>query len=320
MALPFEKLHLLPSHHSPATTAGPMGPRNFVVVGSWWLTREVELSTARAAMVTLEAVAGGGPIARWSLPASKNDPTALGTSRAHRCQCAAATGGTASPLCPVHAIWDQLLLLKKHFPSRWHDGKPRDDLPLFPTQLGGVVTKEAAVETLEWAARHLGAPASTPDGSERLSGHSMRATGAQGLAARGWHLWTLQLLGRWGSEAIRTYVREAPLQAMLHSPSPTTSMDIDEVVAALATRLRSAAAPAPLPGSSALVDAPSLAREHLARQEAAPQDFVANDVSGIVHVRATPDMAKCGWRFARRPHSLSANAPQEYCRCANCFA
>ena len=47
--LPMENLASLPASHTPVCPTGPLGPRNFVVVGTWWLTREVELSTARAA-------------------------------------------------------------------------------------------------------------------------------------------------------------------------------------------------------------------------------------------------------------------------------
>ena len=50
------------------------------------------------------------------------------------------------------------------------------------------------------------------DGSERISGHTLRVTGAQGLARLGLELWAIQLFGRWGSEAVKLYVRLAPLE------------------------------------------------------------------------------------------------------------
>ena len=47
------------------------------------------------------------------------------------------------------------------------------------------------------------------DGSLRISGHSLRASGAQLLARLGFDMLSIQLLGRWGSDALLTYVRGA---------------------------------------------------------------------------------------------------------------
>ena len=51
----------------------------------------------------------------------------------------------------------------------------------------------------------------SPDGTERVSGHSLRVTGAQGLARLGLDAWSIQLLGRWGSAVVFGYIREAAL-------------------------------------------------------------------------------------------------------------
>ena len=50
-------------------------------------------------------------------------------------------------------------------------------------------------------------PTVSPDGSEAITGHSLRVTGAQGLARFGLDAWTIQLIGRWGSAAILRYIR-----------------------------------------------------------------------------------------------------------------
>ena len=84
------------------------------------------------------------------------------------------------------------------------------------------------VETIIKAGEALGIARESPDGSERLSGHSLRVTGAQGLAAMGWHLWAVQLQGRWGSDTIKKYLREAPLAHP--SPTPSAALDIDALV------------------------------------------------------------------------------------------
>ena len=154
-----------------------MGPRSAMVVGAWWMMREVELSTMRAALVTLTGDWSRTSLgARLTLPASKNDAAALGAARAHRCHCLSAV----LPLCPTHAIADQIAFLALTFPHRFRNGMPDFDLPLFPDAYGNAVSKQAMVETILFAARWLGVQ-DLRDGAQRVSGHSLRCTGAQGL-------------------------------------------------------------------------------------------------------------------------------------------
>ena len=70
-------------------------------------------------------------------------------------------------------------------------------------------------QTIVKAAQLLEAPTITADGSEIVSGHSLRVSGAQGLARLGLDTWAIQLLGRWGSDRVRGYIRE--VQADLES-------------------------------------------------------------------------------------------------------
>eukprot|EP00959_Pyramimonas_sp_CCMP1952_P426132 8925539-Pyramimonas_sp.AAC.1 len=51
-ALPFEELHRLPRGRVPWVPGGPANSRLLIIAGSWWLLREVELSTTRAALAT----------------------------------------------------------------------------------------------------------------------------------------------------------------------------------------------------------------------------------------------------------------------------
>ena len=67
-------------------------------------------------------------------------------------------------------------------------------------------------DTIRAAAVHLGVALASPDHTEQVTGHSLRATGAQGLARAGVEEWAIQLLGRWGSKAIRSYTRLAALE------------------------------------------------------------------------------------------------------------
>ena len=52
-ALPLARLHELPEGRTPWVPGGPLNPRAAVLCGAWWQFREVELSTARAALAEL---------------------------------------------------------------------------------------------------------------------------------------------------------------------------------------------------------------------------------------------------------------------------
>ena len=141
-------------------------------------------------------------------------------------------------------MWDQLLFLQRRFPDRF-SGKadslqlrrPISDLPLFPTSDGRICSKESVAATIVAAGLKLGVR-DLPDDSAKLTGHSLRVTGAQGLAALGLDLWAIQLLGRWGSERVKTYVREAQLGRAAHwAATAARHRDLEEVVAEVTARL-----------------------------------------------------------------------------------
>ena len=163
------------------------------------MTREVVLATSRDRMVELSVGGKGVLAARWHLSASKTDIEAVGMARTLVCNCANPPGWPQAGrrTCPAHLMADQLLLLRTYFPDRYDaNGVPDWELPLFPTIAGEVVSKDAMVATIIKAGEMLGVARESPDGSERLSGHSLRVTGAQGLTGLGWHLWAIQLQGR----------------------------------------------------------------------------------------------------------------------------
>ena len=160
---------------------------------------------------------------------SKTDQQALGAVRSHRCLCGR---GFDVSSCPAHVAWDRLLSLRETFPDRFGSDP---DLPLFPDEHGNPVAKEAVVRTIEAGARRLGMTLESPDGAEKIGGHSLRVTGAQELARLGYHLWYVQLFGRWGSEVVRKYLREAPLDAPSSSScSRVSAVDLAELAGHLA--------------------------------------------------------------------------------------
>ena len=184
----------------------------------------------------------GNPlVATLTLPASKTDQTALGTARAHPCLCGV---GVPRPDCPVHALWDQLLVLRRSFPALHVAGRPSPSLPLFPTLQGTAISKQNFVKTVLEGARRTGQQQQNADATLRLSGHSLRATGAQHLARLGADLLSIQLLGRWGSTAVLSYVRDAAV-------GPDAARSRSRALGASLQELSAAAAGAQLPAPTA---------------------------------------------------------------------
>ena len=325
-ALPFGKLDRLPLSTQPWVAGGPMRPRNSIVMGAWFLTREIELSTAVAGSLELSLDAAGRPRVRFHLPASKSDMKATGTAREHGCSCS----GRVSASCPAHAAWDQWSFLRREFPDRWQGDRPDGDLPLFPCHRGTACAKEAMTSHIQHAAALLGVELAAPDGSERVTGHSLRATGAQGLASAGVDTWAIELLGRWGSDVVRSYIREARLHDaanMAHRVSASTT-HLDELVAGIVHRVLAGGAGATSSSSSTslalaseacsgLLLEPSAALSlaapladsvQIAEAEAAPRpttDFVLNRATGTAHRAvvgphtgvAASWVAACGWKY-----------------------
>ena len=200
--------------------------------------------------------------------------------------------------CPAYLMADQLLLLRAYFTDR-HDsnGVPDWELPLFPAITGEVTSKEAMVATIVKAGEMLGVARESPDGSERLSGHSLRVTGAQGLAVLGWHLWAIQLQGRWGSDTTNKYLREAPL--VHHSTTPVSAVDVDALIEKILPLLQQPdrqprPAPTPSPAQSEHVErlldqqasltirsSPSSSAS--SERALTPTDLVVNLNSGFTH-------------------------------------
>ena len=343
LGLPLLRLgELLSPLGDPWVPGGPVGPGCAMVAGAWFLTREVELATTRACLIALELGVDGERIVRWHLPASKTDVEARGVSRAHGCSC---SSSSRSLSCPYHAVLEQLERLRARFPERCLDGAFDQDLPLFPSSSGEVVTKDAMTATIVSAAERLGVPTAAPDQSARVSGHSLRVTGAQGLARAGVEVWAIQLLGRWGSSTVLEYIREVPLElSSSWAARVTKSKELDALL-----RDRSLPAPSgpilPLSSTSAPLRPPvdsTTVRE--VYSEALREARLADDVAATPAVqcryvhsdggkwhRLAPAgligssfgwMSACGWRFGGSLASLSSELPPNLCHkllCARCF-
>ena len=341
-ALPLLRLNELdPSSDDHFVPHGPVGAACAMIAGAWFLAREVELSTARAALIEFSTDGFGKPIVRWRLPASKNDQEAHGVARAHGCCCLPPEVAS----CPFHALEFQLGRLRRLFPSRFRNDRPALDLPLFPDVNGEVVSKEAMSDTIREAARRLDIPLDSADGSERVSGHSLRVTGAQGLARAGVDTWAIQLLGRWGSATVLEYVQAVPLERSASwARAAATRSTMDDLLASPGRSLPSVLPSSPSPpvhedaldrvaaaaaGGGAEADR-ALEHEQRAATPSAGQEVYVQSDARIWHrvppaLRVGPSAswsASCGWRFAGKEASQSDALPATLVYkflCARCF-
>ena len=177
--------------------------------------------------------------------------------------------------------------------------------------------------TFVHAAGLLGVPTVSPDGSEAITGHSLRVTGAQGFARLGLDTWTIQLIGRWGSDAILRYIRAIPLErAALWAADAVLRRDLPPVLEDLvkacvdrpseAARLVHEAASQTPPEWSATVEAlveplqvAAVVASPLPAEVCWVRDLATRSTRGLFHIPDVPLeglplgswKTRCGWRF-----------------------
>ena len=138
----------------------------------------------------------------WTLPKTKLDPRALGTTRTWGCVC----DNDPAVACPFHALRDQLISCRALAVDLSLDFS---SLPLFPTDRGTRVKDAAAVRTITLLATALGLPTVCPNnGNPLFGGHSLRTGGASALAELGISLLRIQAMGRWHSDLVIRYAGE----------------------------------------------------------------------------------------------------------------
>lgn len=180
----------------PFHTEGPVHVKALITCATMFLLRELEASAIDVADVTLSDTA-----VSLNLPVSKVDWKAKGCTRTWTCVC-----DTDLP-CPFHTLSAHMVALEKFRHDRAELLDP--DSPLFPNAAGDYCSKAGMVATLRTAIGNTASKAR--DGSWLVSGRSFRITGARTLAHHGLDPITIQLIGRWGSDAVLTYIAEPPL-------------------------------------------------------------------------------------------------------------
>ena len=186
-----------------------------VVLGSWFLCREIELANLRVKHMVVDTAAKQVTL---TLMASKTDTVGSMVHRKHSCYC----GVVPENICPYHAalrIADECSVDPEDFLF-----SPTPGIPLSKPQ-----TIELIHEVLQSAGVNLSRPGAPDEPDvQRFGGHCLRVSGAQHLCRMRIPVSTIMLLGRWGSRAIERYVQETELedlfpvaQSTAPSPRPT---------------------------------------------------------------------------------------------------
>ena len=192
---------------APLASSGPINPRAMILVSTLFMLRELEASAVDRRDVTFTEDS-----VTLRLPVSKVDWQAKGCSRTWSCLCDRGLS------CPVHVLLDHCALLERTFGDR--------NCPLFPTTDLEYCTKAGVVNTIREAVLMAKGTAKDGRGNWCISGHTFRITGARTLCAWGLDPITIQLIGRWGSTAVLSYLADAPLQGFCNRLSRSCEFSI----------------------------------------------------------------------------------------------
>ena len=179
------------------------------IMGTWFLNRGIEL---RAADITDVSFDHTQRRVTWRLPASKTDIEARGTSRTHGCCCT----HERHALCPYHVSLDMVNAVH----TRFADNVFGEKFPLFPTTNGSRPSKRHIATAIKQGAALCGA---SNDITDDIAEHALRVSGAQMFSRAGFELYVIQLIGRWGSDAIKRYVQDTPLLFQSHFAQRTAA-------------------------------------------------------------------------------------------------
>ena len=205
----FDLRGLVKVEEIPPRPGWPRYPKASVVVFSLFACREMEAACRLRCQVTFEDKQGTCGVVCLSLPATKTDPKGEGVIRKQGCLC------SCSPeLCPVRAA----------------DGTERGAGPQSPflatEDVDTPPSKKSMIEMFRAVAAALGW---SDDAVQALTGHVLEG-GAQFMARQNLEYYRIQLFGRWGSDTVLRYLREAPLEGSEQwLPSRLQNVTLEEV-------------------------------------------------------------------------------------------
>ena len=127
----------------------------------------------------------------------------------------------------------------------------------------------------------------------RVNEHVCRVSGSQFLTRLGYPLETVQLIGRWGSDAVRRYVQEAPLSCASGSSARPC---ISKTPTQRTVR--------------------TMVKKYL--ETITSKFWVKNTSTNVIHISGAPEFSTenihwqtlCGWRYGQAPHTRFWSLPE----------
>ena len=308
--------------------------KDVVIIGLWYMLREVEMANARAVDVQLI-----GSDVSMTVPLHKTDPHGKFTQRTLSCSC----GAKIHALCIWHSCERHLLRLEEH-PCRTTSHR----FPLFPEADGTVAAKARFIDAFRRVISAAGIPTTRlgPQGlpMQRFHGHCLRVSGAQMLTSAGVDLALVQLLGRWTSSSVWRYVQDSGLNQLPRVAGQVLNQEdegghvrlrVAAVDAAPMTPTLAAAAPATpkahtaKPKAMAAQDRGLRAELELLKEAVVKpgQTFVFRPKAKIIHKASrfedsnNPDAWRtdCGWNYGLSNFLRTCSIQEGTRKCRKCF-
>ena len=266
------------------------------IVCCWWMLRGIEVAAAKREHVWFETTPFG-KMAFFTLPCHKTDTIGMCITRSHPCMCA----DSLAHLCPYHTLEQYII---RTTTQRGTVGT--EESFLFPGLNGGAITHEETIQVFRTAIEATGAQLTRPGPQgqllQRFNEHVRRVSGAQFLTRLGYPMETVQLIGRWGSDAVKRYVQDTPLTCATGSSSARTPVNR-------------------IPTQKAVQ---SMVKKYL--EAISGKCWIKNTSTNVVHISGAPQFSTenihwhtlCGWR-----HGSSLRTPfwtmPDGNKCQRCF-
>ena len=262
--------------------------RDITTICCWWLLRGIEAAGAKMHHVWRQATSTANTT-YFTLPIQKNDTTGMCVSRGHNCVC---ERNHTNPICPHCAMIRHEKRVRTLFPRS-------DTVPFIPEPDGSHPAKQTIIDifrrAIEYTGTQLERPGPDGRGIHRFSEHVCRVSGAQFLTRLGYNIDAVQLIGRWGSDAIKRYIQDSPLMR----PQQVTQISAEEHIR-------------------------TLVKDQMTRSY--NQFWIVHSTSGICHIPAIAENCidnrrwhtVCGWYYGSSTFKKSFNKPTKD-RCLKCF-
>ena len=256
----------------------PAAKIDATLICCWWLLRGIE---AAATLHVWHQTTATEQTTFLTLLVQKTDSAGACVARGHSCKSAR----HFQRLCPHHAMTRHIDRMRRRFPAQF---RLPQGMPLIPNADG---------------TQHLTRPADSDlQGHHPTHGYHHGETRAgrnpDHAVCPGYSLEAVQLIGRWGSDAIKRYIQEAPLQ--LQHVTNCRAPSLSEMAS---QHLRN------------LIQKEIQALQH--------QHWICNPMTKVWHVPAVPEtcidnarwVTLCGWNYGTYRKQMTK--PKDH-YCAKC--